>query len=294
MDDLAALAARAQTISRLIPLLNAIRSVAEIAWRRAEAGFQPLASYAERVQTTVERVASSMHDAQRQNLLAGWEGQRPVALLLVTSERGLCGPFNSHVVQAGLQEAQAWSALGRTVNFLCLGSKGRRGLEAYGQSVAYGGPLPSFSVPSYISIEQVALDLLDLLEQGTFGQLMIIYNAPVGRFQYGISKKQLLPPAIHIRQSRPRRITVKPANDVPALVNHLLTEYLLVGLYQVVLESVISEQLARIYTMRLATENAQKLLDDLNLQYNLAQRQQITNSLLEIVSGYGATLRRVP
>lgn len=300
MDDLATLAAHRQTVSRLIPLLNAIRSVAEIAWRRAEEGFQPLTLYAERVQTTLSSVTSSMDEVQRRALLAGWQDHRPLGLLLVTSERGLCGPFNTHLVQAGLQEAQTWRAQSREVRFLCLGSKGQRGLEARGESVLYARPLPSFSVPSYVSIEQVALDLLDLLEEEAFGQLVIIHNAPVQRFQYGVSKKQVLPPEIPAASAsggpgvRSRRITVKPARDVSALVNHLLTEHLLVGLYRAVLESVISEQLARIYTMRLATENAQKLLDDLNLQYNLAQRQQVTNSLLEIVRGYGATKSTMP
>ena len=299
MDDLATLAAHRQTVSRLIPLLNAIRSVAEIARRRAEEGFQPLTLYAERLQTTLSRVALCMDEVQLRGLLAGWRDHRPLALLLVTSERGLCGPFNSRLVQAGLQEAQTRRAQGRDVRFLSLGSKGQRGLDARGESVLYGRPLPSFAVPSYVSIEQVALDLLDLLEEEAFGQLIIIHNAPVQRFQYGVSKRQVLPPEITVSPapvpgSRPGRVTVKPARDVSALVNHLLTEHLLVGLYQAVLESVISEQLARIYTMRLATENAQKLLDDLNLRYNLTQRQQVTNSLLEIVRGYGATKSTMP
>ena len=89
-------------------------------------------------------------------------------------------------------------------------------------------------------------------------------------------------------------MSVKPATDVPALVTHLLTEHLLIGLYRAVIESVISEQLARIYTMRLAVEHAEKLLETLTLDYNLARRHAETNSLLEIVTGYEATLGNSP
>jgi F-type H+-transporting ATPase subunit gamma len=76
------------------------------------------------------------------------------------------------------------------------------------------------------------------------------------------------------------------------LIPHLLTEHLLLGLYQAVMKSAISEQLARVYTMRLATENARKLLDRLTVEYNLAATQAVTNALPEIVAGYEATVER--
>jgi F-type H+-transporting ATPase subunit gamma len=76
------------------------------------------------------------------------------------------------------------------------------------------------------------------------------------------------------------------------LLTHLLTEHLLLDLYQAVIESAMSEQLARVYTMRLATENANKLLEKLRLDYSLAQSYAVTNSLLEIVAGYEATKKQ--
>jgi F0F1-type ATP synthase gamma subunit len=83
---------------------------------------------------------------------------------------------------------------------------------------------------------------------------------------------------------------VIPAGDTPILLTHLMTELVLVGLFRSVMESVISEQLARIYTMRLAGDNARRLANDLTAQCNLARRNAITNSLLEIVAGYEATV----
>jgi F-type H+-transporting ATPase subunit gamma len=85
-------------------------------------------------------------------------------------------------------------------------------------------------------------------------------------------------------------VSIKPVNDTQALVTHLLAEDLLMHLYHAVVESAMSEQLARIAAMRMAGDNARKLCDQLTRQYNLARQHTITESLLEIVSGYQATL----
>jgi ATP synthase F1 gamma subunit len=121
---------------------------------------------------------------------------------------------------------------------------------------------------------------------------MVVYNAPVRRFQFGVSIRTLLPPDITVPKRPQQRLQVKPAGDAPVLMTHLLTEYLLVELYRAVRESVISEQLARVQAMRLAGENAHKLLDELTLEYHLAQSHAVTNALLEILAGYEATARR--
>jgi F-type H+-transporting ATPase subunit gamma len=210
----------------------------------------------------------------------------------VSSERGLCGAFNERLVTHGRQHARNLAAQGQTVKFLCLGSRGRRLLETAGQTILYSRPMPSLSVPTYGDIEEVALDLLDLAEQGAFGRLSVVHNAPVRRFQFGVSIQVLLPPDVTVLKGSQERAVVKPPGDTPALITHLLTESLLIGLYQAVTASVISEQLARIYTMRLAVDNAQKLLDRLTLEHNLALSHAATSALLEIIAGYEATAKR--
>jgi F-type H+-transporting ATPase subunit gamma len=168
-------------------------------------------------------------------------------------------------------------------------------IEGGGNTALYSWPLPSFSLPGYTEIEEVALDLLDFLEAGAFGHLLVVHSAPVRQFEYGIVTEAIMPPALSPPDGPRLRLSVKPVSvkpkgDLPALVTHLLTEHLLVSLYRAVMESVISEQLARIHTMRLATQNAQQLLDNLTMEYNLARQHQETTSLMEIVAGYEATL----
>jgi F-type H+-transporting ATPase subunit gamma len=292
MENLEALAAHRQVIERLIPLLEAIRSVAEIAWRRADQGYRPLLRYSAALRTALEQITAALGPAQRPALPGSWAVGRPTGLLFVASERGLCGAFNEHLVRHGLQHMRELAAAGETVRLLCLGSRGRRLLEGAGQTLLYHKPIPSLSVPSYLEVEAIALDLLDLAEQGAFGRLLVVYNAPVRRFQFGVSIRTLVPPDLPPPPRPQQRVRVKPVGDAPALMTHLLTEYLLIELYRAITESVISEQLARIQTMRLAGENARKLLDTLTLEYHLAQSHAVTSALLEVIAGYEATNRQ--
>jgi F-type H+-transporting ATPase subunit gamma len=289
MEDVEGLATHRRTIEHLMSLLDAIRAIAEIAWRRAEQRFQPLAQYQAHLQTVLLQVLAALDPDQRQAILPDSADGQPIGVMFVTSERGLCGPFNERLVSHGLRHVRSLTDQGHTVRILCLGSRGQRLLTTRAQPPLYVKPLPSLALPSYVDIERIVVDLLDLVEQQRFGRLMVVYNAPSGRFQYGATVRPLFPPAIELPQRTAARVTVKPVSALPRLTTHLLTEHVLVGLYQVVIESAISEQLARVYTMRLAAENARKLVDKLTLAYNLARSHTVTQSLLEIVAGYEAT-----
>lgn len=292
MEDLEALATHCRTIERLISLLEAVRSVAEIAWRRAEQRFDPLTQYRNHLQPLFSEALIGLDLQYHYALLGADADELPIALLFITSERGLCGPFNDRLVAQGLQHARKLSTQGAMVRLLCLGDRGRRLLEAGGHQLLYAKPLPSLAIPTYVDIEEIALDLLGFIEQRAFGRLLVAHNAPVRRFQYGATISTLFPPDLAAPEHPRQRRVIKPVHDTSALLTHLLTEHLLLGLYQAVIESAMSEQLARVYTMRLATENARKLLEKLQLDYSLAQSYAVTNSLLEIIAGYEATTKR--
>jgi ATP synthase F1 gamma subunit len=136
--------------------------------------------------------------------------------------------------------------------------------------------------------ERRALELLDLMDRWTLRRLSVLHNTQTRGFQYEIALRQLLPPDVAAPPGPRPRPEVKPAADQPALLTHLLTEYVLVGLYRAAVESAISEQLARSATTRMAVENARRLVDDLTLQCGLARQHAATQSLLEIVAGHQA------
>jgi F-type H+-transporting ATPase subunit gamma len=286
METLEALNAHRRGIQRLIPILDAVRSVAEIGWRRAERGAVPLRLYSTRVQEMLERALGSLAEDEREAVFGGRRAILPVGLLFVTAERGLVGSFSKRLVAYGLERAQALMNQGRGVRYLCLGARGVRLLEEARTPLLYRHALPSLSIPAYVDVQEMALDLVGLVEAGAIGRLVVVHNVPVQRFHYAPTTRILFPPEVGDRAAARPRTVVKPAGDAPMLLTHLVTEHLLVGLYQAVLESAMSEQLARIYTMRLAADNARKLVDRLTLAYRRARRDAITNSLLEVVNAY--------
>ncbi len=289
MEGLETLEAHRRGVAHLIPILDAVRSIAELAWRRAERGFHSLDAYAGGLRASFESVVSTFTREERAAPVSS--DRLPVGLLFLSSERGLCGVFNERLVEYGLGRVRALTDEGAAVRCLCLGSRGRRLLEAAGVALLYARSLASLSVPAYVDIQEIVLDLLDLADRKAFGRLVVVHNAPTRRFQYAPTLRPLLPPELPEVSGQPRVATVMPAGDTSVLVTHLMTEQVLVDLFRSVMESVISEQLARIYTMRLAADNAGRLVEDLTAQCNLARRNAITNSLLEVVAGYEATVR---
>jgi len=284
-EDLDALAVHRRAIQATIPLLGAIQSIAEMAFRAAERAIAPVAAYAERLQIVLDSLATSLDADERGPILGGGVPAGPAALLLIASERGLCGAFNERLVRRCVQLLESGTIL------ICWGRRGERLLTAAGHQVTLAASLPSLSLPAYADVERMTLDVLDLVEQHGLNHVVAVYNRPVHGFQYTTEVRQLLPLEPGAAQSRQRTpVEVKPGGDATNLLLHLLTEHLLIELYRAVVESAISEQLARVATMRLASENARKILDELTLEYNLARQHAETQSLLQIISGYQTSI----
>jgi F-type H+-transporting ATPase subunit gamma len=285
--DYDSIRAHQHAVQQVIPLLEAMRSVAEIAFRRAEERLPPLARYASQVDAQLADLAR-LPDAP-------FGGARTVpsgcVLVVISSERGLCGAFNQRLVQQVRADLRRRRAAGEEVALVGFGRQGRRLLEAADEPIEEWSALPSFALPAYLDIEKVVVDILDLMEERGYGRLIVMSNTPERRFQYRITSRQLFP--VEPPPAPPGRTattpTVKPATDTETLFTHLITERVLIDLYQAVVESAISEELARVAAMRLATDNARHLLEQLTIDANRARQISETNALLENISGFQAT-----
>jgi F-type H+-transporting ATPase subunit gamma len=282
--------AHQHAIQQVIPLLEAMRSVAEIAFRRSEERLEPLARYATRIDGQLADLRIS-DDSVGPHL--GESGSGSV-LIVVSSERGLCGVFNQRLIERVRSDLKRSHSEGEEVALVCLGRQGQRLLEAAGEPIAHWAPLPSFVLPAYLDVERVVVDVLDLMEERNYGRISMISNTPQRRFQYRIAKRQLYPvePSETPAAESETFPYVEPANDTEALFTHLVTERALIGLYQAVVESAISEELSRVAAMRMATENARKLLEQLTIEANRARQVSETNAMLEMFSGFQAASTR--
>ena len=287
--DYDAIRAHEHAIAQVVPLLTAMQSVAEIAFRRAEERLPPLTRYAELLETQLSQFggstgASFFSDAACLKTL----------LLVITSERGLCGAFNQHLVSritADSARAPRWRQK-RSVGSRP-GTAGKRLFEAAKEPLVYWSGVPSLALPSYADIEKAALDIFYLMDTRRCGRLIVTHNAPRRRFQYEVTSRQLFP--LDTTQTPPARSAtppVKPPEDIERRLTYLVTvKRAPIDLYEAVIQSAISEELARVAAMKLATDNAQKLLEELTAEANHARQLSETSALLKIISGFEAASR---
>jgi len=286
-EDLEQLDRHRRAVGNLVPLLDAIAGIGEIAYRRASERLVPAHNYANAVRDQMARI-------ERLPALpeTPWPGNPHgrTALLVVTSERGLCGRFNHHLVEQAIAEQQRLSAGEGQVDVLVLGRRGAILLEESGVAPVFRAAMPSVSRPTYLDAERIAVDLLDLVEQHGYRRLDVLSARPAGRLAYKPAIQCLLPPEPSPagEGSTGREPGLKPAGDLPHLIARLVTERLLAELYVVLIQSVISEQLARVFAMRLAVSNARRLVSRLDVEYNAARQQQITRELSEVVGAFQA------
>ena len=206
-----------------------------MAWRRTEQSLEPLVRYRRQLDAAVDQLLATREVARRWEALARSAHGRPTSLLLISSERGLCGPFNSRLVSFALDQAKSLTANGTQVQLLCLGRQGKRLLEEAGRPLLYTRSLPSLSAPGYADVEAVTLDLLGFIEEGTSGDVLAIHHVPFQRFQYRPQVTPLFPIPFRATEQRGSRLVVRPADDLEPFMVHLLTEQLLVNLYATVL-----------------------------------------------------------
>ena len=288
--DLAELGVHRRVIEQTVPLLDAIRSVAEMAFRRAQSRLASVQAYGDEVTLMLSQLVGALDRREREASLGGLIGSGPTALLVICGERGLCGPFNSRLVKQAVQlVADQGREDSRGVELLCWGSRGSRLLQAAGQSPLHTATLGSFALPTYLDVERLALELLDLVDGRHWSRVVVLHNVPLHGFQYQTVVSQLLPPDLSPVGAAKAPVEIKPSGDLPELATHLLTEYVLMSLYRAVVESATSEQLARIAAMKLARDNALRLLGQLTLEYQMAWQASVTASLLEVLTGYEVT-----
>ncbi len=300
MPNLKDLRVRINSVKSTQKITAAMKMVAASKLRRAQEQAEEARPYASRM----ERMLSSLAASQKSNenapkLLAGTGSDEVQLLVVATSDRGLCGGFNSSVVRGARTLITRLIDDGKTVKILCVGRKGRDQLKRdYGARII--GTIEDIGKPrlDFSDGENIANRLAAMVEDGDFDVCTIVYN----RFESVMSQKmtvqQLIPfplpddggsdeaeaQAQIQAQAGPQAIyEFEP--DEAEILDDLLPRNLAVQVYRALLESFASEQGARMAAMDNATRNAGDMIDRLTLNYNRTRQAYITREMIEIVSG---------
>jgi F-type H+-transporting ATPase subunit gamma len=282
MPSLKDIKRRITTVRKTQQITRAMRMVAGAKLRRAQNAIEAARPYADAMRATLHEVARAQKDAEHP-LLVAREQIRAAEILIVTSDRGLCGAFNQNVIK------HAQSVIAARANVaLTLSAAGRKANEFFRRRFAssMGPDYPQQGWVGYAQAAAIARRLGQRYAAGEIDEAVLVYNEFVSTISQRPREVRLLPIAVAQAEADgaaplPYEIEPSPAK----LLEMLVPKALETEIYRALLENQVGEHAARMTAMEAATSNTEELISSLTLRYNRARQAAITKELVEIVSG---------
>jgi F-type H+-transporting ATPase subunit gamma len=289
MANLKALRLRIRSVRSTQKITRAMKMVAASKLRRAQERAEAARPYGERMERMLRSLAGSLAGAEgAPRLLVGTGKDKTHLMVVVTSDRGLCGGFNSSVVRAARQRIQDLRRAGNEVKVLCLGRKGRDQLRRDMSALIIGTVEGIERGLDYEKAAEITLRMTQAFEAGEFDVATIVFNKFRSIITQVVTFQQLIPfmpPEATTQADAGLKAIYEFEPDEHEILADLLPRNLAVQVYGALLESQASEQGARMTAMDNATRNAGDMIDRLTLNYNRTRQALITREIIEIVSG---------
>ena len=269
-------------------ITQAMKMVAASKLRRAQESAESARPYSEKISKIMSSLAISMKDSDvALDLLLGNKDTSVHIIIAVTSDRGLCGGFNSSIVKAVKNKVKDLKENNLDFKIICLGKKGADILMGlFGDNVISSENINDKN--SYTLSEDISALLVKKLDNKEFGTCSVIYNQFKSAISQIVTEQSLIPCTIDSEEdknSQDGEINFEFEPDEKGILSELLPKNLSIQIYKAILESGAGEQGARMAAMDNATRNAGEMIDKLNLSYNRQRQAIITGELIEIISG---------
>jgi F-type H+-transporting ATPase subunit gamma len=285
---------RLRSVGNTRKITRALELVAAAKLRRAEARTQAMRPYAERMRELMIGTARATPSRQFP-LLEVREDAKSIAIVPVTGDRGLAGPFNSQVVRRSLALAQEARAQGLEVKWAVIGKKGQSTLRfrRFPIAEAWTGFTDE---PAHADARAVAHKVAELFIEREVDRVVMVYNHYVSPLTQTVEVEDLLPIPRSILDDEEEKSAYEIAlegdfiyePEPEQILERLLPSYLETSVYRALLESAASKHGAQMTAMRNASKNAGELIDRLTLDMNRARQAEITQEILEVVAGADA------
>jgi F-type H+-transporting ATPase subunit gamma len=285
MPSLKDLRNRIASVKATQKITKAMQMVAAAKLRRAQMAVEAARPYAERMSAVLANVASGMSgSASGPRLMTGSGADKTHLLVVCTSERGLCGGFNSSIVRMVREHANTLIAQGKIVKIICVGKKGNDALRRqFGSQIIEVVDFRSIRQLGFTQGELVGRKVLQLFEDGEFDIATLFYS----RFKSVISQiptaQRIIPAEVSSKVSSGVVYDYEPDEEV--ILDSLLPRNVSVQIFKALLENAASEQGARMSAMDSATRNAGEMIKKQTQIYNRSRQAMITKELIEIISG---------
>ena len=290
MASLKELKNRIKSVKSTQKITKAKQMVAAAKLRRAQAAAEAARPYAERLTKVMGSLAGKVSGDSAPLLLRGTGRDQRHLLVVVNTDKGLCGGLNSNLVKAAKIKARELIAAGKEVDFYLVGRKGRAPIKRdYASRIAQEYDTSAVRQLGFTEAEAIAEDLVAMFEAGKFDVAHLIYPEFKSALAQDPVVVQLLPVPATASHAAPATgdagAVVEYEPDEEAILAELLPRYVRTQLFGALLEREASEQGASMTAMDNATRNAGDLINKLTIQYNRSRQAAITTELIEIIAG---------
>ncbi|MBV1918660.1 MAG: F0F1 ATP synthase subunit gamma [Sphingomonadaceae bacterium] len=287
MASLKELKGRINSVKSTQKITKAKQMVAAAKLRKAQAAAEAARPYAERLAEVMGSLASKVSGDSAPRLLAGTGSNQRHLLVVVNTDKGLCGGLNSNIVKEAKAKARALIEDGKDVSFYLVGKKGRAPLKRdYADSIDYQFDTSEVRNPGFEEAAAIAEELIAKYDDGTFDVAHLIYPIFQSALAQEPTAQQIIPvpaPALESAAQSDAVVEYEPGEE--EILEALLPRYVKTQLFGAILEIAASEQGASMTAMDNATRNAGELIDKLTIQYNRSRQAAITTELIEIIAG---------
>ena len=287
MASLKELKGRINSVKSTQKITKAKQMVAAAKLRRAQAAAEAARPYAERLSGVMASLAGKVSGDSAPQLLAGNGADQRHLLVVVNTDKGLCGGLNANIVKAAKAKARALIAEGKEVRFYLVGKKGRAPIKRdFAERIEKHFVTSEVRTPGFEEAEAIADDLIGRFEQGEFDIAHLIYPVFRSALAQDPTVDQLIPvpsPESDAGTGGDAVVDYEPGEE--EILEELLPRYVKTQLFGSLLEREASEQGASMTAMDNATRNAGDLINKLTIQYNRSRQAAITTELIEIIAG---------
>jgi len=283
LDDLKK---RIASVKSTQKITKAMKMVAAAKLRRAQESAEKGRPYSIKMNNIILNLSGGISDKENAPKLLSGTGNDQVHLcVIMTSDRGLCGGFNSNIIKKAKNFFSKISNEGKELKIITVGSKGNDQLKrVYGKKIIENISFKESKNPNYFDADKVGKKIIEKFEAGEFDVCTIFYNQFKNVITQIPQAQQIIPlNNVEDKDSSDESYEFEPDED--EILSNLLPKNISTQIFRAMLENSASEQGSRMSAMDNATRNAGEMVDKLTIEYNRSRQAAITKELIEIISG---------
>jgi len=280
MSGLKEIRNRISSVSSTMQITNAMKMVSAAKLKKAQDSITATLPYSNKLSDLVKNISASIDSVDSNPLFVKRE-VKSALVIVITSNKGLCGGFNSNIIKEVYNIGSQYGT--KKLELLTIGKKGNDILKKKFNVISSHNDL--YDDFSYSNVRLIANDIMGLYTEEKYDEIVLVYNHFKNAATQIITKEQFLPIAENSDEDLSIQGDYIFEPNREKILNELIPKTLSIQLFKSISDSIAGEHGARMTAMHKATDNASELRDQLKLTYNKARQTAITNEILEIVGG---------